>query len=340
MLRSSQLKFLLVFLLLITTYQDQQQANSAGPQDPTDTGIDFQFPAPMTGKQLLGQQDSYTRTTSSFDRKVRMRTATDPGEQQYLEFVQAQVIPWEKETRLSLQQAIKNLEPKLAAHGIQLKSPVNLIHTTGKEESGAAYTRGNEIIFPKRIFDPLKPPTKLLAHELFHVISRQHPLLRDELYRIIGFEKANPIELPDGLAHLRITNPDAPVIEHVMKIQLSDDASAYVAPMLIAKSDYNPEGSSSLFAYLSFKLLQVKRESTGWCPDIVDEEPVFHSPKTADFQRQIGRNTGYIIHPEEILADNFALIMTNGKITDRWLTDQMVSKIRNYFEKLPSDDTK
>ena len=100
-----------------------------------------------------------------------MRTATDPGEQQYLEFIQAQVIPWEKETRLSLQQAIKNLEPKLAAHGIQLKSPVNLIHTTGKEESGAAYTRGNEIIFTKRIFDPLKPPTKLLAHELFHVIS-------------------------------------------------------------------------------------------------------------------------------------------------------------------------
>lgn len=340
MLRSSPVKFLPLFLLLITPYQDQQQAHSAGPQDPTDTGIEFQFPAPMTGKQLLGQQDPYTRTTSSFDRKVRMRTATDPGEQQYLEFVQAQVISWEKETRLSLEQAIKNLEPKLAAHGIQLESPVNLIHTTGKEESGAAYTRGNEIIFPKRIFDPEKPPTKLLAHELFHVISRQHPLLRDELYRIIGFEKANPIELPDGLTHLRITNPDAPVIEHVMKIQLSDDASAYVAPMLIAKSDYDPEGSSSLFAYLSFKLLQVKRENNGWCPDIVDEEPVFHSPKNADFQRQIGRNTGYIIHPEEILADNFALIMTDGKITDRWLTNQMEMKMRNYFEKLQSDDTK
>ena len=61
-------------------------------------------------------------------------------------------------------------------------------------------------------------------------------------------------------------------------------------------------------------------------------EPVFHSPKTLDFHRQIGKNTGYIIHPEEILADNFALIMTNGKVTDTWLTEKMKSVIKTHFE--------
>ena len=29
------------------------------------------------------------------------------------------------------------------------------------------------------------------------------------------------------------------------------------------------------------------------------------------FTEQVGRNTDYIIHPEEILADNFALLVLN-----------------------------
>jgi hypothetical protein len=29
----------------------------------------------------------------------------------------------------------------------------------------------------------------------------------------------------------------------------------------------------------------------------------------SSYHEQIGRNTGYIIHPEEVLADNFALLL-------------------------------
>ena len=32
-----------------------------------------------------------------------------------------------------------------------------------------------------------------------------------------------------------------------------------------------------------------------------------------DFYEQVGKNTGYIIHPEEILADNFALLILGNK---------------------------
>ncbi|MFM8372557.1 MAG: hypothetical protein ACKOCO_09230, partial [Bacteroidota bacterium] len=32
-----------------------------------------------------------------------------------------------------------------------------------------------------------------------------------------------------------------------------------------------------------------------------------------DFFRQIRENTGYIIHPDEVLADNFAFIMREKK---------------------------
>ncbi|MDB4759589.1 DUF4157 domain-containing protein [bacterium] len=296
-------------------------------------GITFLFPEQAAAKRLLRQTDAYTDTASAFDRKVRMGVATDPGVAKYLEFVAAQVLPWTPEDRKSIQTAIANLESPLKSLSVKLKAPVNLIHTTGREESGAAYTRGNEIIFPKGELNAnSQSQTRLMAHELFHVISRQHPALRHQLYELIGFEKANPITLPDTLSPLRITNPDAPVIEHVMKITLSPGRSVHIAPMLIAKSDYRETGPANLFAYLSFKLMQVKQTPKGWIADQENGEPIFHAPRTADFRRQIGNNTNYIIHPEEILADNFALIMTNGKVVDSWLTDKMKTVIKAYFE--------
>ena len=193
------------------------------------------FPDVSTAQKLLGQEDTYTATASAFDRKVRMGAATDPGIRKYLEFVSAQVVPWNPKSRDAVEKAVDAIQTPLSSLAIRLQSPVNLLHTTGREESGAAYTRGNEIIFPTReLGSRNKPPTKLLAHELFHVISRQHPDLRDQLYQLIGFEKANPIKLPANLSHLRITNPDAPVIQHVMQLKLTPEESVHIAPMLIA----------------------------------------------------------------------------------------------------------
>lgn len=294
--------------------------------------IRFAFPDQNAAKALLSQSDTYTNVASPFDRKVRMGVANDPGMARHLEFVAAQVLPWTSKDRENIQAAIDQLKLPLKGLFITLNSPVNLIHTTGKEESGAAYTRGNEIVFPTReLRGNSNALPRLMAHELFHVISRQHPLLRDQLYQLIGFEKANPIELPENLSALRITNPDAPVIEHVMQLKISTTETVHIAPMLMAKSDYVENGPASLFAYLSFKLMQVKKTNEGWVADQTGGDPVFHSPQTADFQRQIGKNTGYIIHPEEILADNFALIMTNGPVVDSWLTDKMKAVIKGYF---------
>jgi len=40
-------------------------------------------------------------------------------------------------------------------------------------------------------------------------------------------------------------------------------------------------------------------------------KPVFFKPDEVEgFFEQIGRNTGYIIHPEETLANNFVHLMT------------------------------
>ena len=80
-------------------------------------------------------------------------------------------------------------------------------------------------------------------------------------------------------------------------------------PILHARTErYDPALGGLFFSYLRFSLLAV---------DLQDDVPVYTAgaPLLVDVKQakgffdQVGRNTQYIIHPEEILADNFALMI-------------------------------
>jgi hypothetical protein len=48
------------------------------------------------------------------------------------------------------------------------------------------------------------------------------------------------------------------------------------------------------------------------------------------FVEQVGRNTGYIIHPEEILADNFKLLATGAEnVPSPQILDKMRGILRS-----------
>ena len=55
-----------------------------------------------------------------------------------------------------------------------------------------------------------------------------------------------------------------------------------------------------------------------------DNTPVLESHEDKpDFFGQIGNNTHYIIHPEEILAENFACLITQEKVSTQSIIDSM-----------------
>ena len=57
-----------------------------------------------------------------------------------------------------------------------------------------------------------------------------------------------------------------------------------------------------------------------------DHKPQLLSIKdVGQFFEQIGRNTGYIIHPEEILAENFALLLSGSSELE---TPELIQKIK------------
>src|SRR5262249_16684160 len=70
----------------------------------------------------------------------------------------------------------------------------------------------------------------------------------------------------------------------------------------------------SFFQYLQFKLLQVEEVDMRFQPVLKDGHPVLIEPRgLKSYAEQIGKNTGYIIHPDEILADNFAHLVVGAE---------------------------
>ena len=295
-------------------------------------GIAFSFSNLDQARELLAAQDEFVRRMSPFDRKFRMQSTTDPGLDAFLEFAAGEALQWNDDLQAKVISALDELRQPLGGYSFKNLRQINLIFTSGLEEAGSAYTRGNSIVFQKSVSNEIT--AALVAHELFHVVSRHDPILRDKLYRIIGFQPAGvDIRLPADLTDLRMTNPDAPLSQHVMKVETAENEEAWVAPVLFAKQPFDPESGFSFFDYLDFQLMEVAplvgKNGKRWAAVSKDGKTVMHPPAIPSFHRQIGSNTGYILHPEEILADNFALLLTNGAIRDSWVINQIRQTIQS-----------
>lgn len=273
----------------------------------------IRFASVQEGREILRTRDGFVRRLSPFDRAARLKTDREVSEPEFLNFVSGKVIAWSGADRERVEQAIERVLPALGEFPVSWPESVLFVHTTGEEEGGAAYTRGKAIILPRtRLDQSPEELARLVAHEMFHVLSRHDRDLRDRLYRVIGFEPCAEVELPDPFARRRITNPDAPVNAHRIRVQ-RDGRQFWAIPVLYSRSDrYDPLQGGSFFKYLQFRLLL---EDVGAGPAIA-AAPADSAPRLVEveevsgFFEQIGRNSSYIIHPEEILAVNFALIVT------------------------------
>jgi hypothetical protein len=136
--------------------------------------------------------------------------------------------------------------------------------------------------------------------------------LRERLYGAIGFTKCNEVEFPITLKSRKITNPDAPKNDHCIRLKVGSKESLAVPILFATTGKYDVRRGGEFFDYLNFQLLLVERSGD---PPIV--RPLSDGPQprlvaiqqVSGFFEQVGRNTEYIIHPEEILADNFVLLV-------------------------------
>ncbi len=279
-------------------------------------------------KQLLTQEDDFTACWSQFDIDSRLQKKNSTKDE-LLKHISSQVRGWAPKEKAKILSMLKSIDKSIAKQGFNIDFPdeIYFVKTTAKEEGGAGgYTRANYVVLKEGILSLSKGDLKkLIVHELFHVLSRNNPNLRKALYKIIGFEIIKEIEYPENLKNYRITNPDATQTDSYITL-VYNGQQVDCMMILYASQDYD---GGDFFKYLNIGFLNLKGTENKEV-DYVDGQAVIYTFKeVSNFYEQVGRNTGYIIHPEEILADNFTFAILKKKgLPNQEIVDEIKKKLR------------
>lgn len=258
-------------------------------------------------RQILATRDTFVERMSPFDRAARLKTNRVVTETEYLAFAASAALGWEEAERRVISAAYDQVQAKIRALRLPLPPKIFVVKTTGQEEGGTVYTRQTAVMIPRsKVGDNLP---RLFAHELFHIASRANPALAERLYGIIGFTRCTEASYPATLAARKLTNPDAPRNDYCIGLTL-DGRSVAATPILFSRAEsYDPARGGEFFDYLQLGLL-VRAEPGA----ALSTEKVVGLQQVKGFFEQVGQNTQYVIHPEEILADNFALLVLDMNV--------------------------
>ena len=198
---------------------------------------------------------------------------------------------------------------------------IQLIKTNGTHYGNSVYyTRENCIIIPQ---DVLTKPNHnnfldVMLHEVFHIYSRYHPEKRAALYALIGFEDigdTNDLVISEKLAKRILLNPDGIDFAQKIDLNIKNGQTISAIPIVSSNQDNFTPYQPSFFNYLDFQLYQIEQMDNGNYEVITksDGSSSLNLTDLPDFFRQIRDNTQYIIHPDEILADNFQILVISKK---------------------------
>jgi len=299
-----------------------QQTTQTRTQEVTRTY--FGFATPEETGTLLAQEDEYTAFLQSLEIGVRNR---DPAKTKFSD-LQANYIngalKWNDDERAILTEIIIELRQDINPYAKFLPETVLLGKISTNVEGGLPHTRANIILLPESVLarylsqeenDPQAAKhnlKELFLHELHHVMSRNNHHRHDDYFAIIGFKPCK-FDEPESIKTERLTNPDAPSYKHYAPVNLINikDGNG-VIPYLSVSGPYSARNKGSLSNYFRFGLLAVNVNNNICAP--AGDKPTFLSPdEVPDFYKLISYNTNYIIHPEEILADNFTYLILKKK---------------------------
>jgi len=196
--------------------------------------------------------------------------------------------------------------------------PVRFAKTTGKEELDSPYARRGAIVLPQSLFKLGDEELYgFLAHELCHVLLLYNDCLRDGFYGAIGYKKIYPSKLQSFFQARKLTNPDALYYDYAYPESV-DGVEYLFLPLLVHLKDYDPAAGKEFFDYMIPAYTAVEpvdgRSQGIWRNDAFVLLPQ-RSLKT--YLDMIGRNTEYTIHPEEVLAENFSLLLAGKSKVDK-----------------------
>ena len=302
-----------VFLVPVTAAaqarEDAATGSSCTKSHTLSTRVDF---ADLRRAQkTLRHKDRWARQLSDFEMGARQKTTAPTNLQEFLDLTAGAARPWTVQEKAEWTVVVDKLSD--AMKGLNLRVPnIDLIKTSGEEEFGAAYTRRHAIMFPESMASLPATDSRrayfLLAHEVFHVLSRTDSLLRDDLYALLGFRAVDGFEYPAELEDRRISNPDAFEYLHTLTVQAGSEA-VHVMPVIQSLLQLSEVIQlPNFFDALDIVLLSVDA-GTGQALRDSNGDLIKYNFGNTSWVPLMLRNSPSIIHPEEVLADNFATLM-------------------------------
>src|SRR5690554_1805003 len=225
---------LLIPVFLACSIDDDPGVNPPKEEVEFIDGTTIVFASQSEAQKLLGTSDEYSKALTKFDIASRTHSAANTEEQNYLDVAAAQALEWQENEIAVLTILINNIKDKMEDLNLDLNIPqrINLIKSSTQEEGGAvSYTRMDYIVAGGEVTE------HYIIHELFHLLTRYNPDKRDALYQTINFEKSNRIEYPAAIVDRIITNPDAPFLDHTIKLTINGQQKEAVF-ILLASRDY------------------------------------------------------------------------------------------------------
>lgn len=272
--------------------------------DITDSQITYRFADREEGVELLLANEEYYAGFSQNDLDFKMQE-TGATMEEYQEFASEQVLDFTEEQMDKIDASIARIEQIIDENGYELPpiDEIVFIVTTMAEEPGAGgYTHGTEIYLGDYVIDNCDEETLdyVICHELFHCLTRCNPDFRAEAYELINFTVADKdFDIPEGVFEYHISNPD---VEHhdayatfIINGEEIDCFTDFVTTAHYdqAQTDFFSVGTTALIP--------------------IDGTDIYYTPEDADnFYEVFGENTGYVIDPEECMADNFAFAIVYG----------------------------
>lgn len=281
--------------------------------------VGFASATPEQGAAILSANDEYLSVLSAADLSIRLQgregTGADLG-RVYAGATQA----WTSAENERLRLMVVRHRPRLNQLAGWLPDTVYFIKGSRAIEGGIPHTRGDGIFFGPQLPESDEALDGLFMHELFHVLSRHSASRHDELYGIIGFVRC-PAELPQSMRDRGITNPDAPAVQHASPMSQSD-ATLLATPLLFADPARYDPSKQNLGQYFDPELQLLRRGADGKCRPAEGVSMSQDAIREAIFARS-GRNTNYMFHPEELMADNFSQMMMGRSVADPWVHERL-----------------
>ena len=268
-------------------------------------------------------EDAYFTSLTPIDMHIQMKTEGPLQDRsktfvQFSQYILEQVEDFEPGEIKYMEEVFTEVNRRLKALNSSLIIPDIKLVKTKLNHYGpdVYYTIGDAIFLPKNTLKrtDIKGQTNVMLHEVWHILSRYNPSIRSALYKLIGFKEHNRnVKIPDLLNQKLMINPDG--FDFKFAIQLGDKALA--VPVVYSKAAVYSKSKPGFFDYLGFDLFELSEDGTILVNDNggTTLDPAF----MPSFFAQIKDNTQYIIHPDEIIADNFMLAVNandNRKFDD------------------------